>query len=93
MPSGVEPQTGSQGNLDCEWYNGCGIQATGSYDSYGPSFNSNGGGYYAMERTASFIKVWFFPRGSAPGGVNDGNNDIDPGNWVSPCLYTWRIEC
>jgi hypothetical protein len=35
---------------------GCGVTAT-TPNSFGPSFNANGGGIYAMERTSSFVKV------------------------------------
>ena len=45
---------------------GCGVKAP-TTNSYGKSFNSNGGGWYAMERTNDLIKVWFWPRNA--GGV------------------------
>lgn len=34
-------------SLDCQWYNGCGVK-TDSEISYGPAFNNNGGGWYAV---------------------------------------------
>jgi hypothetical protein len=66
MPNQVaNTMLGAVQTLDCNTADngnaGCGIQATTS-NSYGPSFNANGGGIYAMERTSSFIKIWFFPR-------------------------------
>ena len=63
---------------------GCGVQAP-TTNSYGPSFNSAGGGYYAMERTDSFIKVWFWSRGdsSVPSDLSSGSSSIDTDNWVS----------
>jgi hypothetical protein len=62
---------------------GCGVASTNGA-SYGPAFNSAGGGHYVMQRTSSFIKVWFFPRGTAPSGVASGASEIIPANWVSP---------
>jgi len=50
---------------DCDWgahFNaGCGV-STNKAKSYGPDFNAAGGGIYAMERTPTEIKVWFWPR-------------------------------
>lgn len=84
MPSGAGPMTGSQGGLDCEGNNGCGISATGTPDSYGPSFNGNGGGFYAMERTNNFIRVWFWPRdGAIPSDVSKSGSSVDTDAWVS----------
>lgn len=74
--------TGIAGNNDCEGSNGCGVSAP-TANSYGPSFNAIGGGFYAMERTTTFIKVWFFPRnGGAPGDLSSGASSIDTDNWV-----------
>ncbi len=55
------------GSVDCGaggGYEGCSISTTSS-QAYGPGFNANGGGVYAMELTSSAISVWFFPRGSS----------------------------
>ena len=62
---------------------GCGV-AMPTTNSYGPAFNAAGGGYYVMERTTSFIKVWFFSRQSAvPATVSSGGNTIDTSTLVS----------
>lgn len=52
--------------------------------SYGPPFNKNGGGHYAIERTPEFIKVWFWARGDSdiPEEVKDGDDEIDTDTWV-----------
>ena len=62
---------------------GCGVTAP-TANSYGPSFNSAGGGWYAMERTNSFIKVWFWTRssGSVPSDVSSGATTVNTDNWV-----------
>lgn len=63
---------------------GCGVQAP-TPDSYGPAFNNAGGGFYAMERTSTFIKVWFWGRnaGNVPAEVRSGGNSINTDTWVS----------
>lgn len=60
---------------------GCGVSNTAA-NVYGTAFNNNGGGVYAMEWTASAIKVWFFPRGSIPSDIDSGSPD--PSNWGTP---------
>ena len=88
MPAAGRDMTGAATTLDCEGYTGCGVTATQA-NSYGPSFNANGGGYYAMERTATDIRVWFFPRSSAPSDLANGASSINTSNWVSsPCTVT-----
>ncbi|KAG2026384.1 hypothetical protein GB937_001894 [Aspergillus fischeri] len=56
---------------------GCGVQAPPA--SYGPEFNENGGGVYALELRTAGIRAWFFPRGSIPNDVSD--NIPDPTTW------------
>ena len=62
---------------------GCGVKAPAT-NSYGPSFNSAGGGWYAMERTDSFFKIWFWPRTdwNVPLDVLAGTPLIDTDAWV-----------
>jgi hypothetical protein len=38
-------------------------------DSYGPQFNVEGGGIYALQWTSESIKMFFIPRAHVPGGV------------------------
>ena len=92
MPASRGPMTGTAGNNDCQWYNGCGVSATGSANSYGPPFNNNGGGWYAMERNNDFIKVWFWPRNSnPPDDVRNGASSVNTDNWVRlPGMCRWR---
>jgi len=60
------------GGTDCSALNtgnqGCGIRA-GTGKSFGPGFNSNGGGVYAMKWDTTGIAVYFFPRGSIPADI------------------------
>ena len=63
---------------------GCGVQATAP-NSYGKSFNGAGGGFYAMERTTSFIKVWFWSRNdpAVPADVKTAGANVNTDAWVS----------
>ena len=59
----------------------------GNENSYGPPFNQNGGGWYAVERSRSFIKVWFWPRNvNPPDDVRTGNDQINTDSWVNRSL-------
>ena len=74
--------TGNNCDVNTDGNTGCGVKAP-TANSYGPTFNANGGGWYAMERTNNFIKVWFWPRntGSLPSDI--GAATINTDNWVS----------
>lgn len=54
-------------------------------NNYGPGFNNNGGGWYAVERTSTFIQVFFWARndGSVPAEVKNGAGSVNTSNWVS----------
>ncbi|KAI0036128.1 endo-beta-glucanase [Vararia minispora EC-137] len=73
---------------------GCSV-ASGFSNAYGAAFNANGGGWYAMERTPSFIKVWFWPRGASnlPSDVNSGANTINTSNWGEPDALFPNTNC
>ena len=92
VPASRGPMTGTAGNNDCQGNNGCGVQARSSVDSYGPSFNGNGGGWYTMERNNNFIKVWFWPRnaGNVPNDVRNPGGSVNTDNWVS---IWWSTAC
>ncbi|KAJ3534323.1 hypothetical protein NMY22_g6974 [Coprinellus aureogranulatus] len=85
MPSS-RTQTGTNGQLNCDanvnGNTGCGVRFNAG-NSYGPAFNNNGGGWFAMERTNSFFKVWFWPRnsGSVPSDLRNGAQTIDTSSW------------
>ncbi|TKA28229.1 hypothetical protein B0A50_04201 [Salinomyces thailandicus] len=63
---------------------GCQIAASDS-NTYGSSFNDNGGGVYATEWTDSAISIWFFPRGSIPSDIDSGWPE--PSSWGTPLAY------
>ncbi|KAH9850499.1 laminarinase [Lenzites betulinus] len=91
-------QTGTAGSNNCDVAAtnnaGCGVQANKA-NSYGPGFNSAGGGWYAMERTTSFIKVWFWSRtdGSVPSDVSSGSTSINTDNWGTPYAFFPSQSC
>ncbi|KAH9938888.1 laminarinase [Epithele typhae] len=97
MPSS-RSQTGTSAGNNCDVNEtnnaGCGVQSN-TASSYGPALNSAGGGYYAMERTNSFIKVWFWPRnsGNIPSDVKSGSTSINTGNWGTPFAYFPSQSC
>ncbi|EIM80617.1 2 beta-glucan [Stereum hirsutum FP-91666 SS1] len=97
MPSS-RSETGNIVGTDCVAADagnaGCGVQMADA-NSYGPPFNSNGGGFYAMERTSSFIKVWFWARddGSVPSDVSSGASSVDTDNWGTPDAYFPNTDC
>ncbi|KAI0799792.1 putative laminarinase [Irpex lacteus] len=97
MPSS-RTMTGSATVNNCDvntdGNSGCGVKAPAT-NSYGPLFNSNGGGFYAMERTSSFLKVWFWPRnaGNIPNDLKSGASSINTGNWGTPTAYFPNTSC
>ncbi|KAF4601521.1 hypothetical protein EYR38_006175 [Pleurotus pulmonarius] len=73
---------------------GCGVKMSDSR-SYGPAFNSNGGGWFAVERTSTFIKAWFWPRnaGNVPADVKNGQTVVNTGSWGTPSAYFPNTQC
>ncbi|OCH92689.1 glycoside hydrolase family 16 protein [Obba rivulosa] len=69
---------------------GCGVRATSS-NTYGPGFNSNGGGVYAMQWDSNGISVFFFPRGSIPSDITA--NAPQPSTWGQPMANFPASSC
>ena len=65
---------------------GCAV--LGPQDTYGETFNSNGGGVFALSLTPAGIRQWFFPRKSLPFNVlplsRDKPTPPDPSTWGTP---------
>ncbi|KAF8635427.1 hypothetical protein AX15_000416 [Amanita polypyramis BW_CC] len=96
MPA-VRSQQGTPVLNNCNVYAtnnaGCGVKLA-DQRSYGQSFNNNGGGWYAVERTSEFIKVWFWSRAaSAPSDVRNGGGSVDTDNWGVPAAYFPDNSC
>jgi len=65
-------QTGNQG---------CGVRAQET-NSFGATFNSNGGGVYAMQWDNDGVSVWFFSRNNIP--VDITGSQPQPSSWGKP---------
>lgn len=78
-------QTGSTDGTECDVDGGIGCAVWDPLQqSFGAPFNANGGGWFAMERTDSFIKVWFWPRdGYPPADVLNNSPSVNTDDWVS----------
>ncbi|KAF9003020.1 concanavalin A-like lectin/glucanase domain-containing protein [Cyathus striatus] len=91
-------QSGTSGQLDCNTAvngnAGCGVRVA-TTQSYGPAFNNIGGGWYVVERSATYIKVWFWARndGSVPAEVKNGASTVNPDNWGVPAAYFPNTSC
>ncbi|KAF9035228.1 endo-1,3(4)-beta-glucanase [Panaeolus papilionaceus] len=90
-------QTGTAGQNDCDvavnFNTGCTVKFA-TANSYGPSFNANGGGWYAIERTPEHISVWFFPRGGdTPGDIRAGAHAVNPASWGTPSAFFPNTSC
>lgn len=97
MPGGIA-MSGTPLETDCNTAvngnDGCGVLNNDS-DNYGAPFNSNGGGWYAVERTDDFIKAWFWPATSTsvPSDVSGGASSVDTSNWGEPYAYFPNTDC
>ncbi|TFK51078.1 putative laminarinase [Heliocybe sulcata] len=97
MPA-TRDQTGTTATTDCGDSAGanvgCGVHAPAA-NSYGTAFNANGGGWYGMERTPEFVKIWFWARNAAnvPSGVSTGADTVITENWGTPTAYFPNTSC
>jgi len=64
---------------------GCSASTTNT-EGYGNGFNSAGGGFYAMNWNSESISVYFWPRGSEPSGIDDGQPE--PSNWSPVATFS-----
>ncbi|KAI0032170.1 2 beta-glucanase [Vararia minispora EC-137] len=73
---------------------GCGVAFT-SANSYGHEFNLIQGGFYAMERTTTEVKIWFWPRTASniPSDVKNGASSINTNGWGQPQAFFPNTNC
>ncbi|THH17007.1 hypothetical protein EW146_g3741 [Bondarzewia mesenterica] len=86
-------QSNGQPNLDCQGGStnpGCGITEW-SRASYGPTFDSQGGGVFAMKWDQDGIAVWGFYRVAVPQDIEDGSPN--PANWGIPVAMLAQDNC
>ncbi|KAF9446477.1 glycoside hydrolase family 16 protein [Macrolepiota fuliginosa MF-IS2] len=97
MP-GSRSQTGNAVGNNCDGAvtnnAGCGVKFADAR-SYGPIFNHQGGGWFAIERTNSFIKIWFWSRAETdiPADVRNGETTVNTANWGTPGAYFPNTSC
>ncbi|KAG5652388.1 hypothetical protein H0H81_005184 [Sphagnurus paluster] len=91
-------QTGTNTQLQCDvglnFNAGCGVQFKQA-ESFGPAFNRAGGGWYAMERTPTFIKVWFWSRNdrSLPADLRNPGPGVNTDSWGTPAAFFPNTSC
>ncbi|KAG6335282.1 hypothetical protein ID866_3811 [Astraeus odoratus] len=92
--TGTVVQTNGVDNLQCNALinsnAGCGITEW-SRASYGPYFDSQGGGVFAMKWDSNGIAVWSFYRAAIPQDINEGLPD--PSNWGEPVAELAPTSC
>lgn len=62
-----------------------------STSTFGPGFNSAGGGVFALQFDTSGISMWFFQAGSVPSDIS--NLAPTPSNWGSPRMSVPTSSC
>ncbi|CAI7617923.1 unnamed protein product [Penicillium bialowiezense] len=86
-------ETGSVQNKNCYYkaneYSGCGV--TGADSTFGPEFNNNGGGVYAMELRSAGIRVWQWARSKIPSDITSGSPD--PSTWGTAFADFPNTDC
>ncbi|KAF8125504.1 2 beta-glucan [Boletus edulis] len=90
--------TGTSVGNDCDVYTsgnaGCGVHLADG-NSFGPNFNNVGGGWYAIERSSTYISIWFWERGSAsiPSQVKYPGGTVDTSTWGTPAALFPSTNC
>ncbi|KAF7432568.1 hypothetical protein PC9H_004509 [Pleurotus ostreatus] len=90
-------ELGEDATFDCNIFansnSGCGTRVTDPR-GYGPEFNANGGGWYAIERTPAFIKVWFWSNSDlVPNDVRNSGITVNTDGWGTPWAFFPNTQC
>lgn len=91
--TGTIVEYNNQTNLDCEGsatLPGCGV-IEWSQASYGPTFDAQGGGIFAMKWDQDGISVWNFYRVAIPQDILEGIPN--PANWPNPTATLEPAGC
>ncbi|KDQ63731.1 glycoside hydrolase family 16 protein [Jaapia argillacea MUCL 33604] len=92
--TGTSVATNGQPNLDCNGLldnnAGCGV-VEWSRASYGPTFDAQGGGVFAMKWDDQGISVWSFYRAAVPTDIVSGSPD--PSTWGKPVATLEPAGC
>lgn len=93
IPSTISDQSGVVAFTNCSVYTsgntGCTVEMNGtSTPSWGKSFNAQGGGIVAMERslgsTGHGIRVWYWQNGEEPDNLRSGSQNVETSGWGKP---------
>lgn len=86
-------QTGhtEQKNCDHDKNDNAGCGVSGDDDSYGDSFNDNGGGVMAVEWRDAGIRMWQFARSAIPSDIT--NKSPDPSTWGTAAADFPSTDC
>ncbi|KAM6498133.1 glycoside hydrolase family 16 protein [Amanita muscaria] len=88
----VSPNAQNQSDCNALLNNNAGCAITEwSRASYGPYFDAQGGGVFAMKWDENGIAVWSFYRAAVPQDITDGIPDT--ANWGSPVAELWPQGC
>ncbi|KAH0828177.1 2 beta-glucan [Lanmaoa asiatica] len=73
---------------------GCGVQLADG-NSFGPNFNGGKGGWYAIERSSTYISIYFWERGSSsvPSQVKNPGGTVDTSTWGIPGASFPNTDC
>jgi len=91
-------ETGTPASNDCnvntDDNSGCNVQNP-TDNSYGPDFNAVGGGWYVMERTGTYINIWFWARndGSVPPAISSTASSVDTSTFGTPVANFPNTDC
>ncbi|KAF8224169.1 glycoside hydrolase family 16 protein [Tricholoma matsutake] len=92
--TGTIVQSNNTNNLNCDGLvngnSGCGI-TDWSRASYGPYFDAQGGGVFAMKWDEIDISVWSFYRAAIPPDITQGSPN--PANWGVPSAVLQSNNC
>lgn len=101
IPTDVDDyQLGTVKTTNCDatvnYNSGCGSSFSNGPASFGPDFNEEGGGWFAVERTNQYISVWYWASWDVFGTPIDirwGSPMVDTSLWGMPSAYFPNTEC
>ncbi|KAF8626517.1 hypothetical protein AX15_004822 [Amanita polypyramis BW_CC] len=88
--NGQNGQNGTDCNALINDNAGCAV-VEWSRASYGPYFDAQGGGVFAMKWDETGVAVWSFYRAAVPQDIVQGSPD--PSNWGQPVAELWSSGC
>ncbi|KAJ3531069.1 hypothetical protein NM688_g7628 [Phlebia brevispora] len=90
--TGSLTQTGTTGTTDCSPTSGCTVLETNT-NSYGPNFESNNGGVWAVQLDTSGVNIWFWSRADIPPAITSATDSIDISSFGNPSAAYSSSTC